>query len=85
MRPVGRRTKDATQDCCAPHRVGEGMRRMERRTDPWADFLRRILLSASLASAAAVTTNAGTDPSPAEVAEAEPQQQPEIAAAAAKS
>ena len=28
---------------------------MERRTDPWADFLRRILLTASLASAAAVT------------------------------
>ena len=76
--------KDATQDHCALHRAGRGMRRMERRTDPWADFLRRILLSASLASAAAVTTTAGKDQSPAEVAEAEPQQQPDIAAAAAE-
>ena len=46
---------------------------MERRTDPWADFLRRILLSASLASATAVTALANPDSPPAEIAEAEPQ------------
>ena len=53
---------------------------MERRTDPWADFLRRILLSASLASAAAVTTATNVDTPPAEIADAEPQQ-PELPAA----
>ena len=45
---------------------------MERRTDPWADFLRRILLTASLASAAAVTTMTNTEAPPAEIADAEP-------------
>lgn len=65
---------DATQDRCAPHPVGRGVRRMERRTDPWADFLRRMLLSASLASAAAVTTATNVDSPPAEIADAEPQQ-----------
>jgi hypothetical protein len=45
---------------------------MERRTDPWADFLRRILLSASLAGAATVATKAGTDTPPPEMADAEP-------------
>ena len=39
---------------------------MERRNDPWGEFLRRILLSASLASVAAVTpdgkSSAATQP-----------------------
>jgi hypothetical protein len=52
-------------------------RRAERRPDPWADFLRRMLLSAGLASAAAIATTAGQDPPPAEIAEAEaPQPEP---------
>ena len=52
---------------------------MERRTDPWADFLRRILLTASLASAAAVTTTTNTEAPPAEIADAEPQlPQPDV-------
>jgi hypothetical protein len=76
-------TRDATQTGCALHRPGGEMRRMEKRTDPWGDFLRRILLSAGLASAAAVSTaSAGTDAPQAEVSEAEPQ--PEAPSPAAK-
>lgn len=44
---------------------------MERRNDPWADFLRRILLSASLASVTTVAAKTGTD-TPPEMADAEP-------------
>ncbi len=58
---------------------------MEKRTDPWGDFLRRILLSAGLASAAAVsTTTAGKDAPLAEVSEAEAQPQPDVPVPAAK-
>ncbi|SDB64023.1 hypothetical protein [Belnapia rosea] len=58
---------------------------MERRTDPWGDFLRRILLSAGLASAAAVsTTSTGNDAPQAEVSEAEAQPQPDAPKTAAK-
>ncbi len=78
-------TRDATQTCCALHRPGGGMRRMERRTDPWGDFLRRILLSAGLASAAAVSSTAtGNDTPQAEVSEAEAQPQPEASVPTAK-
>jgi hypothetical protein len=56
-----------------------------RRTDPWGDFLRRILLSAGLASAAAVsTTSTGKDTPPAEVSEAETQPHPDAPGPAAK-
>jgi hypothetical protein len=55
-------------------------RRAERRPDAWGDFLRRMLLSAGLASAAAVTASAGQEPPPAEIAEAE-SPQPELPAA----
>lgn len=78
-------TRDATQTGCALHRPDGEMRRMEKRTDPWGDFLRRILLSAGLASAAAVSTaSAGNDAPQAEVSEAEAQPQPEASAPAAK-
>jgi len=48
------------------------MKRMDKRADPWADFLRRILITASLASAAAVPASAEDATPPAEVAEVEP-------------
>ena len=78
-------TRDATQTGCALHRPGGEMRRMDKRTDPWGDFLRRILLSAGLASAAAVSTTAtGKDAPQAEVSEAELQPQLEAPSPAAK-
>ena len=44
------------------------------RVDPWAEFLRRILLSASLAGVGGLSATAAEDTSPAaEIAEAEPQ------------
>jgi len=49
------------------------MTRTDRRTAAWPDFLRRLLLSASLAGSAAlpVTTSPDETP-PGDVAEAEP-------------
>ena len=45
---------------------------MEKRADPWSDFLRRLLLSASLAGTALPAAAAEEpDQPPAEVAEAE--------------
>ena len=45
---------------------------MDKRADPWSDFLRRLLLSASLAGAALPATAAEEPDQPAaEVAEAE--------------
>jgi len=48
---------------------------MDKRADPWGDFLRRLLLSASLAGTALPAT-AAEDAPPVEVAEPEPAQQP---------
>ena len=46
---------------------------MDKRTDPWGDFLRRLLLSASLAGTALSAATAAEEPEQlaAEVAEAE--------------
>ena len=59
---------------------------MEKRVDPWGDFLRRLLLSASLAGTA-LPAAAAEDPDPpaAEIAEAEqpappPQPRPAVMA-----
>lgn len=50
---------------------------MDKRTDPWSDFLRRLLLSASLAGTA-LPAAAAEEPDlpPAEVAEAEQPMRP---------
>ncbi|TCZ66041.1 hypothetical protein [Roseicella aquatilis] len=45
---------------------------MDKRADPWGDFLRRLLLSASLAGTALPATAAERDAPAAEVAEPEP-------------
>ena len=49
------------------------MSRVDKRADPWSDFLRRLLLSASLAGTALSAASAAEEPDqpPAEVAEAE--------------
>jgi hypothetical protein len=55
-----------------PNPDGPELRRMDKRADPWADFLRRLLLSASLAGTALPAAAAEeADQPPAEVAEAE--------------
>jgi hypothetical protein len=56
-----------------PIHDGPEVRRMEKRTDPWGDFLRRLLLSASLAGTALSAASAAEEPEQpaAEVAEAE--------------
>ena len=53
---------------------------MEKRADPWSDFLRRLLLSASLAGTALSATAAAEEPDQpaAEIAEAE-QPMPQLA------
>ncbi len=43
---------------------GQGTARPERRGDQWAEFLRRILLSASLAGVAGVTPTAADNAPP---------------------
>jgi hypothetical protein len=49
----------------------EGTTRMDRRTDAWSDFLRRLLLTATLAGATALPAAPSDDAPPVEVAEAE--------------
>ncbi|GGC45788.1 hypothetical protein GCM10011504_25330 [Siccirubricoccus deserti] len=44
---------------------------MDRRPDPWGDFLRRTLLAVGLAGAAAVPPALATDPPAAEQGERE--------------
>jgi hypothetical protein len=44
---------------------------MEKRADPWSDFLRRLLLSASLAGTA-LPAAAAEDTTPQEVTDPEP-------------
>jgi hypothetical protein len=62
---------------CAPFRGGpfrdeQEVSRMEKRADPWSDFLRRLLLSASLAGTALPVAAAEEPDQPAaEIAEAE--------------
>jgi hypothetical protein len=67
-----------------PHQVGPVVTRMEKRTDkradPWGDFLRRLLLSAGIASTA-LPAAATEESSPVEVVEPE---QPTPATAPAK-
>jgi hypothetical protein len=68
----------------APFRGGsfrdeQEVSRMEKRADPWSDFLRRLLLSASLAGTALPAAAAEEpDQPPAEIAEAE-QPMPQLA------
>jgi hypothetical protein len=69
----------------APFRGGsfrdeQEVSRMEKRADPWSDFLRRLLLSASLAGTALSATAAAEEPDQpaAEIAEAE-QPMPQLA------
>jgi len=55
-------------------RAGEeekAMERVDRRAAAWPDFLRRMLLGASLASSAATMTALPEESPPAEVADAE--------------
>ena len=49
------------------------MSRVDKRADPWSDFLRRLLLSASLAGTALSAASAAEEPEQpaAEVVEAE--------------
>lgn len=65
-------TGEATERVApGPRRAGIGM----TRADPWAEFLRRILLSASLAGVGGLSATAAVEEaSPAaEIAEVEPQ------------
>ena len=48
--------------------AGPAVTRMDKRADPWGDFLRRLLLSASLAGTA-LPAAANEDAAPVEVAE----------------
>ena len=58
------------------------MSRMDKRADPWGDFLRRLLLSASLAGTALSATSAEEpDSPPMEIADAEAAMQPAAAVA----
>ena len=60
-----------------PFPVEPVVRRMDKRTDPWGDFLRRLLLSASLAGTALPAAAAEeADQPPTEVADAEHPSQP---------
>lgn len=52
---------------------------MDKRADPWGDFLRRVLLSASLAGTA-LPAAAAEDTAPVEVAEPDQPAQPAAAA-----
>ena len=56
-----------------PFRDEQEVSRMDKRADPWSDFLRRLLLSASLAGTALSATAAAEEPEQpaAEIAEAE--------------
>ena len=60
-----------------PFPVEPVVRRMDKRADPWGDFLRRLLLSASLAGTALPAAAAEeADQPPTEVADAEHPSQP---------
>lgn len=69
--PTGPTGEAAERIAPGPRRAGVGT----MRTDPWAEFLRRILLSASLAGVGGLSAAAAVEEaSPvAEIAEAEPQ------------
>ena len=59
------------------------MSRMDKRADPWGDFLRRLLLSASLAGTALSAASAEEpDAPPVEIADAEAAVQPPSAVVA---
>lgn len=55
-----------------PHPTNEGKTGMDRRADPWGDYLRRIMLTASLAGVAAAVPAKADDASlAADMAKAE--------------
>ncbi|TDH63123.1 hypothetical protein E2C06_06985 [Dankookia rubra] len=67
-----------------PFRDEQEVSRMDKRADPWSDFLRRLLLSASLAGAALPAAAAEEPDQPqAEVTEAE-QPAPQLAGVEAR-
>jgi hypothetical protein len=62
-----------------PGEEEQAMERVDRRAAAWPDFLRRMLLGASLASTAATLAALPDDNPPGEVAEAEAPGDPGIA------
>jgi hypothetical protein len=74
LSPDGWDAADANQACGVAQRITPawgpaGMKRV----DPWGDFLRRILLSASLAGVAGLAPTTGSAGPQQEMAEPEPQ------------